>query len=58
MLNAEGLQFSALLILPAMLGMVAGFAVQDRLDQEKFRWAILLVLTVAGLNLIRRGLLS
>ena len=57
-LNAEGLQFSALLILPAMLGMVAGFAVQDRLDQEKFRWAILLVLTVAGLNLIRRGLLS
>ena len=57
-LNAEGLRLSALLILPAMLGMAAGFAVQDRLDQEKFRWAILIVLTVAGLNLIRRGLFS
>jgi len=55
-LNASGLTFSTLLILPAVLGMLAGFWVQDRLDQERFRWAILIVLTVAGLNLIRRGL--
>ena len=55
-LNGEGLKFSTLLILPAILGMTAGFAVQDRLDQQKFRWAILIVLTIAGLNLVRRGL--
>lgn len=55
-LDANGLKFSALLILPAMLGMVTGFVIQDRLDQEKFRWAILIVLVVSGLNLIRRGL--
>lgn len=55
-LRGDGLAFSAWLIAPALLGMFAGFAVQDRLDQEKFRWAILVVLTVAGLNLVRRGI--
>ncbi len=55
-LDAEGLKFSAVLVLPAIIGMTAGMAIQDRLDQEKFRWAILIVLAVAGLNLFRRGL--
>lgn len=55
-LDAESITLSAALILPAVLGMLGGFAIQDRLDQDKFRWAILIVLTVAGLNLIRRGL--
>lgn len=55
-LDADGLKFSGLLILPAVVGMAIGFAIQDRLDQERFRWVILLVLAVAGLNLIRRGL--
>ncbi len=55
-LDGPGLKFSALLVLPAVLGMAIGFAIQDRLDQEKFRWAILIVLTIAGLNLVRRGL--
>ena len=42
-------------VLPAMLGQSLGVAVQDRLDQSKFRrWTqILLVLT--GLNLMRRA---
>ncbi len=46
---------SAVLILPAMLGLFAGYAMQDRLDQVRFRrWTqVLLVLT--GLNLIRRA---
>lgn len=47
--------FSAALVLPAMLGQTLGVAIQDRLDQTKFRrWTqILLVLT--GLNLMRRA---
>ena len=56
-LNAEGLTLSALLIIPGCLGLGVGFAILDRMDQEKFRWAILIVLVVAGLNLIRRGLI-
>jgi len=55
-LDGEGLLFSAALVVPAMIGVVAGFAIQDRLDQTKFRYAILIVLTIAGLNLVRRGL--
>ena len=55
-LSAEGFKFSAMMIPPALLGMAAGFAIQDRLDQDKFRLAILVVLTVAGLNLIRRAM--
>lgn len=54
-LSGEGFLFSAALILPAVLGVTAGFAIQDRLDQNRFRWAVLVVLAIAGLNLIRRG---
>lgn len=50
--------FSALLCIPAGLGMLAGFWLQDRLDQERFRLITLCVLTIAGANLIRRGLLG
>ena len=55
-LDARGLVLSASLVLPACVGLAVGFAILDRMDQEKFRWAILIVLVVAGLNLIRRGL--
>ncbi|MCB1365084.1 MAG: sulfite exporter TauE/SafE family protein [Rhodobacteraceae bacterium] len=54
-LRAETLPFSALLILPGLLGMWAGGAVHDRIDQTTFRRATLVVLLIAGLNLIRRG---
>lgn len=54
-LNGPGLSLSALLILPGCLGLFAGFAILDRLDQEKFRTATLIVLIIAGLNLIRRA---
>lgn len=57
-LRAETLPFSALLILPSMLGMWAGGAIHDRIDQTTFRRATLLVLLIAGLNLIRRGLMG
>ena len=48
--------FSAALVLPALVGQALGFAIQDRLDQARFRrWTqVLLVLT--GLNLMARAL--
>ncbi|MEL6643115.1 MAG: sulfite exporter TauE/SafE family protein [Pseudomonadota bacterium] len=49
-------QMSALLLIPALAGLWLGFQVQDRMDQEAFRRATLVVLVVAGLNLVRRGL--
>jgi len=49
---------SALLVLPALLGMSAGFALQDRIDQAGFRRLTLVVLLIAGLNLVRRGILA
>lgn len=55
--NAATAPFSALLVLPALLGMTVGFRIMDSLDQEKFRRATLIVLAVAGLNLIRRALM-
>lgn len=55
-LNRETAPFSALLVLPAILGMWLGFRWGDRLDQERFRKVTLIVLIVAGVNLIRRGI--
>lgn len=48
--------FSALLVVPALVGMWAGFKAQDRLNQQAFRRVTLAVLVVAGLNLIRKGM--
>ncbi len=48
--------FSAILIVPALIGMVIGMRISDRMDQNRFRQATLAVLVIAGLNLIRRGL--
>ncbi|MCR8724302.1 sulfite exporter TauE/SafE family protein [Frigidibacter sp. ROC022] len=55
-LNAETAPLSMALVVPGAIGMALGFAVQDRLDQRRFRQATLAVLVVVGLNLIRRGL--
>lgn len=57
-LRAETLPFSALLVLPAMAGMVLGVAVHDRIDQATFRRATLVVLMLAGLNLLRRAVMG
>lgn len=55
-MTASTTTFSVILVLPAMIGQSLGVAIQDRLDQAKFRrWTqILLVLT--GLNLMRRAI--
>jgi uncharacterized membrane protein YfcA len=52
------LTFSAILTVPAVLGMWLGRRVQDRIDQETFRKATLWVLLLAGLNLLRRALMG
>lgn len=54
-LSGPGLALSVALIPPALLGMCVGFAIQDRMDQNRFRLIVLIVLAAAGLNLIRRG---
>ncbi|SMX26906.1 Sulfite exporter TauE/SafE [Pelagimonas phthalicica] len=55
-LNAQTAQFSALMVIPAVLGMWIGSRLQDRIDQAAFKRATLVVLLVAGVNLLRRAL--
>ena len=57
-LNAQTLPLSFAMLPAALVGMWLGFKVQDRLDQARFRRITLIVLTVAGLNLLRKGLLT
>lgn len=57
-LNGQTLPLSAVMVIPATLGMWMGFKLGDRFDQEKFRRATLWVLVIAGINLIRRGLMG
>lgn len=57
-MRAETLPFSAIMVVPAVAGMWLGGKFQDRIDQKTFRRATLLVLLVAGLNLLRRGLMG
>lgn len=54
-LNAVTLPASAWLTVPTMIGMFIGYGIHDRLDQERFRRATLLVLVLTGLNLLRRA---
>lgn len=55
-LTAQTATFSAVLIVPAVAGMWVGARIRGGIDQVAFRRATLIVLFVAGLNLIRRGL--
>ncbi len=51
------LPFSLAMCLPVAVGMAIGLRYQDRMDQALFRKVALGVLCVAGLNLLRRGLM-
>jgi uncharacterized protein len=55
-LNAVTIPFSAILILPAAVGMLLGFRLQDRLDATRFRRWTQILLAVTALNLIRMSL--
>ncbi|MBC6407989.1 MAG: sulfite exporter TauE/SafE family protein [Rhodobacteraceae bacterium] len=57
-LTLDTAPFSVLLVLPAVAGMWIGGKLQDRADQATFQKATLVVLLVAGINLVRRGLLG
>jgi hypothetical protein len=57
-LRAETAPFSAILILPALLGMWVGLRLQARIDQARFRKLTLMVLLIAGLNLLRKALMG
>ncbi len=54
-LSGAGLELSIVLVFPALAGTAIGFAVFDRLDQERFRTLVLAVLVISGLNLVRRA---
>ncbi|CUH86856.1 Sulfite exporter TauE/SafE [Phaeobacter sp. CECT 5382] len=55
--RAETLPFSIALVLPAVIGMWIGGKLHDRIDQSVFKRATLIVLLLAGVNLLRRGLM-
>ncbi|OUD09465.1 hypothetical protein BVC71_06335 [Marivivens niveibacter] len=57
-LNAQTVPFSLALIPPGVLGMWIGFKIHDRIDQVLFRKATLWVLLIAGINLVRRGIMG
>lgn len=57
-LNAQTWGFSAALVPPALAGMWLGFRLGDRFDQDRFRRVTLWVLVIAGVNLIRRGVMG
>ena len=54
-LNAQTIPLSAALCIPAFGGMLAGFALQDRMDVAQFRRWTLILLVITGLNLVRRA---
>jgi len=56
-LDGQTLPISLAMIVPAALGMAIGLRYQDRMDQALFRRMTLVVLCLAGLNLLRRGLM-
>lgn len=56
-LRSETWPFAFALIPPAVLGMWLGGMVGDHFDQQTFRRATLIVLLIAGLNLVRRALI-
>ncbi len=53
--NGPSLAFSAALALPALVGLHLGYALQDRLDLQRFRRWTQGLLVLTGLNLVRQA---
>lgn len=56
--NARTLPLSIAMVVPAFAGMWIGMRVHDRMDAAKFRKVTLIVLVIAGINLIRKSLIA
>ena len=56
LLNAQTLPLSAIVVLPALIGLWLGFLAHDRLDVAQFRRWTLILLVLTGANLVRRAL--
>jgi len=57
-LRAETIPLSLALIPPALFGIWLGFKLHDRIDQITFKKVTLAFLLLAGLNLVRRGVMT
>lgn len=57
-LNAQTWAFSVALMAPAFLGMLVGFRVSDRMSLDVFRKITLIVLLIAGLNMLRKAFIG
>ncbi|MFT4961355.1 MAG: putative membrane protein YfcA [Paracoccaceae bacterium] len=57
-MRLETLPFSVFLLVPAVLATWVGLQLQTRIDQVTFKRATLFVLLIAGLNLVRRGVMG
>ncbi len=55
-LNFETAQLSLLALIPTLIGLGIGQAIQDRLNQTVFRRVVLAILLLMTLNLVRRGI--
>ena len=54
-LNPDNFWLSAYACVPSMIGIRVGEKLRDRINQEMFRKALLVILFIIGLNLIRRA---
>lgn len=54
----ETIPFSAVLLVPALIGTWLGFRIHDKIDQVAFKKATLIVLLVVGANLVRKGVMG
>jgi len=57
-LNSETIVLSALMLVPAWVGMAIGYRAHDRMDQARFKRWTLILLALSALNLLQRGLLG
>ncbi|WP_300515935.1 sulfite exporter TauE/SafE family protein [Aliiroseovarius sp.] len=56
--SAHTAPLSVLMLAPALIGMAVGTWAHDRMDQALFKRLTLVVLVLAGLNLLRKGLMG
>ena len=57
-LNAETAVLSAIMLVPAWIGMAIGYRAHDRMDQARFKRWTLILLALSALNLLQRGFLG